>query len=121
MNLKPKLDQPVWEMDGPEFEPNPLLLAPQRGHPETQIERLKEQLLAPILISVESASLIQEIRWVANEAAALAWCSVCPVLVFPALLGEKVRASLRWWERQCQMRGPRSQPVRSLPLNHELA
>jgi len=67
---------------------------------EDQLERLKEQLLTPLLASVENVALIHELRWVANEAAALAWFTVCPLLVLPALLEEKVRAALQRWERQ---------------------
>jgi hypothetical protein len=67
---------------------------------EEQLESLKEQLLVPLLSSVENAALIRELRWVANEAAALAWVTVCPVLVLPALLEEKVCAALQRWERQ---------------------
>lgn len=82
------------------WEPNRLLAGPCRGAMEEQLESLKEQLLVPLLSSVENAALIRELRWVANEAAALAWLTVCPVLVLPALLEEKVRAALRRWERQ---------------------
>jgi len=57
-------------------------------------------LLTPLLASVENVALIHELRWVANEAAALAWFTVCPLLVLPALLEEKVRAALQRWERQ---------------------
>jgi hypothetical protein len=67
---------------------------------EEQLESLKEQLLIPLLASVENAGLIRELRWVANEAAALAWLTVCPVLVLPALLEEKIQAALQRWERQ---------------------
>jgi hypothetical protein len=67
---------------------------------EEQLERLKEQLLRPWLASIENAALIQELRWVANEAAALAWFTVCPVLVLPMLLEEKICAALQRWERQ---------------------
>jgi hypothetical protein len=67
---------------------------------EEQLESLKEQLLIPLLSSVENAALIRELRWVATEAAALAWLTVCPVLVLPALLEEKVCAALQRWERQ---------------------
>jgi len=89
---------------GSDFEPSPLLLSPRRGALETQLEQLKERLLEPILNSVESAALVQEIRWVANEAAALAWFTVCPILVLPALLDEKVHFALHWWERQQNIR-----------------
>jgi hypothetical protein len=67
---------------------------------EEQLEGLKEQLLTPWLASIENAALIQELRWVANEAAALAWFTVCPVLVLPLLLEEKICAALQRWERQ---------------------
>ncbi len=86
------------------FEPNPLLLSPRRGVVETQLEQLKDHLLEPILKSVENAALIQELRWVANEAAALAWLTVCPILVLPTLLEEKVRSALERWERQENIR-----------------
>jgi len=71
---------------------------------EDQLESLKEQLLIPLLSSVENAALLQELRWVANEAAALAWFTVCPLLVLPALLEEKVGAALQRWERQQLLR-----------------
>jgi hypothetical protein len=74
--------------------------APSRGATEEQLESLKEQLLVPLLAPVENAALIRELRWVANEAAALAWFTVCPLLVLPALLEEKVQAALRRWHRQ---------------------
>lgn len=90
---KENLDEAAWE-------PNRSLAGPCRGVMEEQLERLKEQLLAPLLSSVENAALIQELRSVANEAAALAWFTVCPVLVLPTLLEEKVRAALQRWERQ---------------------
>ena len=86
------------------FEPNPLLLTSRRGALEGQLEQLKERLLEPILNSVESAALAQELRRVANEAAALAWFTVCPILVLPTLLQEKVRSALEWWERQESIR-----------------
>ena len=86
------------------FEPNPLLLTSRRRALEAQLEQLKERLLEPILNSVESAALAQELRRVANEAAALAWFTVCPILVLPTLLQEKVRSALEWWERQESIR-----------------
>ena len=76
------------------------LVAPPRGRLEQQLERLKEQLLASMLATIPNQALVQELRWVANEATALAWTTVCPLLVLPALLEEKARAALRRWERQ---------------------
>jgi hypothetical protein len=101
----------TWMRAGGIFEPNPLLAAPRRGALEEQLERLKEQLLAPVLASVENRSLAKELRWVANEAAALAWFTVCPILVLPALLEEKVRFALDHWERQQRLwRGREAHP-----------
>jgi len=74
-----------------------------RGAVEAQLEELKEALLAPIVRSVENTMLVSELRWVANEAAALAWFTVCPILVLPLLLEEKIRAALGRWERQHQL------------------
>src|SRR5262249_20297617 len=74
-----------------------------RGAVEAQLEELKEKLLAPIVRSIENTTLVSELRCVANEAAALAWFTVCPILVLPLLLEEKVRAALERWERQHQL------------------
>jgi hypothetical protein len=74
-----------------------------RGAVEAQLEELKEKLLAPIVRSVGNTMLVSELRWVANEAAALAWFTVCPILVLPLLLEEKIRAALERWERQHQL------------------
>ena len=82
------------------FEANPLLSAAHRGPLEQELEHLKDKLLAPVLSSVQNAALMRELRWVANEAAALAWFTLCPVLVLPMLLEEKVRTALQRWERQ---------------------
>jgi hypothetical protein len=74
-----------------------------RGAVEAQLEELKEKLLAPIVRSAGNTMLVSELRWVANEAAALAWFTVCPILVLPLLLEEKIRAALERWERQHQL------------------
>ena len=65
-----------------------------RGDVESQLERLKEQLLRPIIEKVSDHTLAREISWAATEAAALAWCTVCPVLILPLLLEEKVPVCL---------------------------
>jgi|SRR5882762_4364085 len=74
--------------------------APIRGQVEAEIEELKRRLLQPIVAKIRDSALIQEISWAANEAAALAWCTICPILVLPTLLEEKVRATLAKWEKQ---------------------
>jgi hypothetical protein len=70
---------------------------------EERLESLKEQLLIPLLSSIKNAELIHELRWVANEATALAWFTVCPMLVLPALLEEKISGALQRWEHQQQL------------------
>ena len=70
----------------------------------SQLDQLKEQLLQPVLNSIQSAVVIGELRRAANEAAALAWFTVCPILVLPTLMEEKVRSALQWWERQERIR-----------------
>jgi len=75
-----------------------------RGQVENDIEELKERLLEPILSRTSHPQLLSEIRWAANEAAALAWCTVCPVLVLPTLLEEKIRATLAKWDKQQRLR-----------------
>lgn len=76
----------------------------QRGQIEMRLDQLKEQLLQPFLNNITDATAVRELRRAANEAAALAWISVCPLLVLPLLLEEKLWSALAWWERQKQMR-----------------
>jgi hypothetical protein len=103
----------AWNKNGTEdtLETIPLPATPCRGVSEAQLERLKEHLLKPLLASIENAALVQELRWVANEAAALAWLTVCPALILPTLLEEKVSAALTRWERQQHLwKGHRASP-----------
>ena len=82
-----------------------MLQAPVRGPMEGQLERLKQNLLRPVLDRTSNTELVKELSWAANEAAALAWVTVCPMLVLPALLDEKIRGTLERWEKQQQLRG----------------
>jgi hypothetical protein len=84
---------------------HPVLSGPVRGAVEDQLEQLKRHLLQPILAKLGDTPLVQEVLWAANEAAALAWCTVCPVLVLPALLDEKVADALSKWRKQQKLRG----------------
>jgi len=43
------------------------------------------------------------LRWAVNEAAALAWLTPVPFLIFPTLLEEKVRAARAHWKRQMEI------------------
>ena len=72
------------------FEVSPAPAAPFRGTQETELERLKARLLGPLLDSAE-APLSAPYRRAANEAAAVAWTTCFPLLVFPELLEEKAR------------------------------
>jgi len=75
---------------GNRFEVRPAPAAPFRGTQETALERLKARLLERLLDSAE-APLYGPFRRAANDAAALAWTTSYPLLVFPELLAEKAR------------------------------
>ena len=72
------------------FEITPAAAAVFRGTQERELERLKARLLGPWLNSTEER-LDALYRRAANEAAAVAWTTCFPLLVFPELLEEKVR------------------------------
>ena len=55
-------------------------------------------------LATDSSALSRALRRAANDAAALAWVTAYPLLVFPALLEEKVRAALRQYGRQAGIR-----------------
>ena len=62
---------------------------------ENELERLKNRLLQSALAGVSSPLLAAPIRRAANESAALAWLEAHPLLVFPSLFEEKVKAARR--------------------------
>ncbi|HEX5399369.1 MAG TPA: hypothetical protein VFY06_10015, partial [Verrucomicrobiae bacterium] len=86
---------------GPEtrFELRPAPPAPFRATRETDFERLKTRLLNEQLDGAPPA-LNAPLRRAANEAAALAWVTFYPLLVFPVLFEEKTGAALRQAQRQ---------------------
>ncbi len=90
---------------GPEtrFELRPGTPAPFRATQETEFERLKNQLLAQQLQQATEVELNAPLRRAANEAAALAWVTLFPLLVFPVLFEEKTAAALRQAERQARI------------------
>jgi hypothetical protein len=83
---------------------------PFRAQAEDDLEKLKSRLLNDKLWANETGALNPEFRRAANEAAALAWLSPLPLLVFPELFEEKVNSLLARWERQNNIR-LRSQAV----------
>ena len=91
---------------GPEtgFEVKPVPPAPFRARQETELERLKAQLLSERLEALGEPEAGGHLRRAANEAAALAWVTRYPLLVFPALFEEKADAALLRAERQEQIR-----------------
>ena len=90
---------------GPEtrFELRPAPPAPFRATQETEFERLKSRLLARQLAEAPTPELNPLLRRAANEAAALAWATLYPLLVFPVLFEEKTQAALRQAERQARI------------------
>lgn len=70
------------------FDVRPAPPAPFRVLQETELERLKNRLLRERLATAEP-ELNTPLRRAANEAAALAWITHVPLLVFPALFEEK--------------------------------
>ena len=85
------------------FEVRPVPPAPFRATQETEFERLKSRLLTEKLLATAQPELNAPIRRAANEAAALAWVTFYPLLVFPALFEEKIRTALRQAERQAHI------------------
>jgi hypothetical protein len=90
---------------GPEtrFELRPAPAAPFRATLETEFERLKNRLLARQLAEAPTPELNPPLRRAANDAAALAWVTLYPLLVFPVLFEEKIAAALRQAERQARI------------------
>jgi hypothetical protein len=76
---------------------------PFRATQDTEFERLKDRLLARQLAEVPTSELNPPLRRAANEAAALAWATLYPLLVFPVLFEEKTQAALRQAARQARI------------------
>jgi hypothetical protein len=76
--------------------------APFRAVQETEFERLKNKLLAEQLLAA-APGLNATLRRAANDAAALAWATVFPLLVFPVLFEEKTDAAVLRAGRQARI------------------
>ena len=85
------------------FEVRPAA-APFRAVLESEFERLKDELLLARLAEAPEAELNSRIRRAANEAAALAWITPYPLLLFPLLFDEKADITVRQAERQEEVR-----------------
>ncbi len=77
--------------------------APFRTNLESEFERLKSRLIAETLDEAEQPELNAPLRRAANEAAALAWVTFYPLLVFPALFEEKRAAAVHQVARQARI------------------
>ena len=84
------------------FEVRPAAAAPFRVIQESEFERLKSRLLAEQLAGA-TPEVTVPLRRAANEAAALAWVTFYPLLVFPVLFEEKTAAALRQAQRQARI------------------
>jgi len=98
--------QKVTTRFGPEtrFELRPAPAAPFRAAQETELEQLKGRLLRERLARANAPGLNVVLRRAANDAAALAWVTAYPVLVFPVLFDETARAALLHAQRQDHVR-----------------
>ena len=70
-----------------------------RTSPE-ELEKLKEELLNPLLWEASDSRLQARYRWAAQDAAALAFVTPWPQLFLPSLLAEKAQAAREQFERQ---------------------
>jgi hypothetical protein len=82
------------------FSVEPVPAAAHRAEQEDRFERLKNLLLAERLEAALDPEFNSPLRRAANEAAALAWVTPYPLLVFPALFEEKAADALARAERQ---------------------
>lgn len=91
---------------GPElrFEVEPAPPAPFRARQEAELERLKGRLLSERLAAPRDPQFEPELRQAANAAAALAWVTRYPLLVFPVLFDEMTAAAQLRMGRQEQIR-----------------
>jgi hypothetical protein len=73
------------------FGAGPVPSAPLRGATETELDSLKARLLKDLLGRMPQLDAATPMRRAANEAAALAWLTPFPLLVFPTLFEERAR------------------------------
>src|SRR5580692_8014431 len=100
---KNKIKVPVGFAPELRFTLRPTPPAPFRATQETEFERLKVKLLATQLAQAPATKFTPPLRRAANGAAALAWATVFPLLVFPVLFEEKTAAALQQLERQAHI------------------
>jgi hypothetical protein len=82
------------------FEVAPGPPAPFRAKQDAELERLKHKLLEERRQEAWDSRARGALRRAANDAAALAWVTAYPLLVFPILFEEKAEAALCQTQRQ---------------------
>jgi hypothetical protein len=95
--------EPAWFVPEARFGQRLTPTAPFRATGESEFDRLKNQLLTQRLTEIPVAELNTPLRHAANEAAALAWVTLYPLLVFPVLFEEKTATAVRRAERQARI------------------
>jgi len=88
-----------------QFAVRPAVSAEFRAAQEVEFERLKAKLLTRELAEAATPELGFPLRRAAAEAAALAWDTNVPSLVFPVLFEEKTSVAMRQSNRQARMLG----------------
>jgi len=77
---------------------------PFRETENTALEELKLKLLRRLLEQTADVAQNTAVRRAANDAAALAWVTRFPLLVFPTLLEEKAQTALVQCNRQARIK-----------------
>ena len=75
-----------------------------RATETTALEKLKDRLLRQLLEQTTDPAENTILRRAANDAAALAWVTRYPLLVFPTLLEEKAQTATLQCQRQAGIR-----------------
>ena len=83
-----------------------------RREQEAMLERLKEQLLEHYLAETDDPFMRDLLNRAARDAAALAWTTPYPSLLFPALFEEKKDGARRYAHYQNQIRRRTALPSR---------
>ncbi len=86
-----------------QFKPRPVASASYRAAQAREFERLKARMLARELSEAATPDLGAPLERAASEAAALAWSTPLPLLVFPVLFEEKTAVAMRQSNRQARI------------------
>ena len=84
-------------------EQRPVASTALRAAQEAEFERLHARLLAREMNEAATPELGPPLRRAASEAAALAWETIVPLLVFPTLFEEKAAVAMRQSNRQARI------------------